>query len=140
MKIRNIIGLRAPAPVNLRRLYLSLLAVTLTIGSISLITLLSLGGDLDDLAREHYRRSVWIDEMTARLGRARVTFHRSINSPGRDVWVNEDLLRMAALSEKYPPSAEPSFSTDLKSLGQGDHLPVPGPSNAVGGHRPGGGR
>ena len=114
MRVSPFISRSAPAPENLKRLYLSLLALTLTIGTISLITLLMIGGDLRELAGPPDPASAWIDEMTARLGQAQISFHRSINSPGRDGWPSGDLQSLEALSEKYQNSGEPAFHEEVK--------------------------
>lgn len=73
-------GKKVPAPVNLKRLYVSLLTVTLTIGIISLVTLLKTSHELEVLVRTYSPGIAWIDETTLRLGETRSSFHRSITS------------------------------------------------------------
>lgn len=114
MRISPLTSRGAPAPVNLKRLYLSLIAVILTIVTPSLVTLLLIGSSLDDLAGTPCPGSLWVEEMTMRLRQAQVTFHRSINSPGHNLRRGESLPEMAALLEKYRPSGHPSFMSDME--------------------------
>jgi hypothetical protein len=84
-------GNRAPAAVNLKRLYLCLLAATLIIGTVSLVSLLKVRDSIDELARTSGTRIHWIDEMSSRLGKAQASFHRFINSSDQAHLPNDDL-------------------------------------------------
>jgi hypothetical protein len=74
-------GKKTPAPVNLKRLYLVSLAVTLTTGIICIASLLKTNHRLDDIGRTVDPGFSWIDKATLRLGEAQSAFHRSIISP-----------------------------------------------------------
>jgi hypothetical protein len=111
---KALTGSQAPAPVNLKRLYLCLLAVTLIIGSISLVSLLKIRSSIDELATVHDPRADWIDEMTSRLGKAQTSFHRLMNSSDHAALPNEDLDILIGELEKLDLAFSSSFSIEMK--------------------------
>ena len=111
---RTLTGSQAPAPVNLKRLYLCLLAVTLIIGSVSLVSLLKIRGSIDELATVHDPRADWIDEMNSHLGKAQTSFHRLMNSSDRAALPNEDLDILIDELEKGDLTFSSSFSKEMK--------------------------
>ena len=88
-------GKRVPAPVNLKRLYVSLLAVTLTIGIICLVSLLKTSRDFKSLVKTYSPGIAWIDEMTLRLGETQSSFHRYTTSPGHGAASSEPLTKLS---------------------------------------------
>ncbi|MDF1526397.1 MAG: hypothetical protein RRA15_07395 [bacterium] len=100
--------------MNLKRLYLCLLVVTLIIGSMSLISLLKIRGSIDALAEIHDPKADWIDEMTSLLGKAQTSFHRLMNSPDQAAFSSEDLDVLMAGLEKGDQTFSSSFSKEMK--------------------------
>ena len=101
--------------MNLKRLYLCLLVVTLIIGSMSLVSLLKIRGSIDELATVHDPRADWIDEMTSRLGKAQTSFHRLMNSSDQTAFFSEDLDILMAELEKGDLTFSSSFSNEMKA-------------------------
>jgi hypothetical protein len=105
---------RAPAPVNLRRLYICLLILILTIGVISLAVLLKTSRSFDTMAKTYDPALTWIEDLHSTLTQARTSYQRSINPPYNRTWPSGDLNRLIEGMEKQDLPFEDSFFQDVK--------------------------
>lgn len=105
---------RTPAPVNLKRIYICLLALTLTIGVISLAALLKYDRSFDALAKTYDPARVWIEELLSTLSEARTSFHRSASPPDYQSWSSGDLGHLITELKRSDLPFEDSFLKEIE--------------------------